>query len=348
VKVKGVYEKRPGVWHYYVSYGGKQIHRRGGKLEAAIRGREKAQDRIDKELTPFPEKPVDPATIAEVVKSYVGAVPRKEPKRAETFAAHLTRLMPERVNMIGEVTLRRYRATRASEGVKDSTINRELLFLAAACRHAKCGAFFDALEKKSRARVFSKEDPGQPDRLSDEDVEAIVAKLPSVYRNPTLLALMTGMRQREILDLTWGEVRGGEVWLPGSRTKSGYPRTVYLAPEAVGLLPRRGKDEELVFRGPEGGGLADNVGREWRRARKAAKLPRVRFHDLRHEWASRYVEAGGTLIELMQAGGWRTLSQVQRYAKAEKARIRETLGVLAKGFGAPARIAVLLPAVSAS
>jgi integrase len=99
------------------------------------------------------------------------------------------------------------------------------------------------------------------------------------------------------------------------------------------------------FAGREGGGLANNVGREWRRARKAAKLPRARFHDLRHEWASRYVEAGGTLIELMQAGGWRTLAQVQRYAKAEKARIRETLAILAQS--AELRIAGVLQKVSA-
>jgi integrase len=348
MKVKGVYEKRPGVWHYYVSYGGKQIHRRGGKLEAAIRGREKAQDRIDKGLTPFPEKPVEPATIAEVVKSYVGAIPRRETKRAETFARHLERLLPERINMIGEVTVRRYRATRTTEGVKDSTINRELLFLAAACRHAKCGTFFDALDKQSRARVFSKEDPDQPDRLSDEDVGAIVEKLPASYRNPVWLALLTGMRQREVLDLTWNEVRANGIRLPGSRTKSGYPRNVGLTDEMRALLPKRREDAALVFVGEDGGALSNNVGREWRKARKAVKLPRARFHDLRHEWASRYVEAGGTLIELMEAGGWRTLSQVQRYSKADKDRIRQTMAALSRNLNRTARIAVVLPAVSAS
>jgi integrase len=350
--MKGVYEKRPGAWFYHVSYQGKQIHRRGGRSEeAAIRGRVKAQDRIDKGLTPFPEEAAKPTTIADVVRAYIEVGPegrpRRETKRAETFAAHLARLLPERVNLISEITLRRYRATRTMEGVKESTINRELLYLAAACRHAKCGTFFDGLKRESRARVYAKEDPGQPERLSDEELGRIVEKLPAAYRKPPWIALLTGMREREILDLPPREVRGNEIRLPGSRTKSGYPRTVYLSAEAVGLLPKREKDEELVFRGPEGGGLANNFGREWRKARKAAKLPRVRFHDLRHEWASRYVEAGGTLIELMEAGGWRTLSQVQRYAKADKDRIRETLAAIAKGVGAPSRIAVVLPAVSA-
>jgi integrase len=357
MRAKGVYLKcRDGdgkeVWYYHVSYQRKQIHRRGGSLQAAIRGREKAQERIDLGLSPFPEKTAKPPTVAAVVQAYVGAQVRREKERAETFAAHLSRLLPERVNLISEITLRRYREDRKKEGrknqgVKDSTVNRELLFLAAACRHAKCGTFFDSLDKKSRPRIYAKEDPGQPDRLSDADVQRIAENLPAVYRNPTWLALLTGMRQQEILGLTWAEVRGSDIRLPGNRTKSGYPRTVFLADEALALLPKRGDDGALVFRGESGGALWNNFGREWRRARKAAKLPTARFHDLRHEWASRYVEAGGTLIELMQAGGWRTLSQVQRYSKAEKARIRETLNALAQSIKSGPRIAPVLLEVSA-
>jgi hypothetical protein len=45
----------------------------------------------------------------------------------------------------------------------------------------------------------------------------------------------------------------------------------------------------------------------------------------KHEGASRFIEAGGTLIELMQQGGWRTLAQVQRYAHADDAHIRKVL-----------------------
>jgi integrase len=353
LRVKGVYLKcrdRDGreVWYYHVSYRGKQVHRRGGSVEAAIRGREKAQDRIDKGLEPFPEKAPEPLTIAVVVTEYIGIPFRREKERAETFAAHLSRLLPEGVNLISEITLRRYRESRKSEGVCDSTVNRELLFLAAACRHAKCGAFFDGLDKKARARIYAKEDPHQPDRLSNADVQRIAENLPSAYRNPTWLALLTGMREQEILGLTWAEVRGSEIRLPGNRTKSGYPRAVYLADDALALLPKRSDGAELVFRGETGSPLWNNFGREWRRARAAAKLPRARFHDIRHEWASRYVEAGGTLIELMQAGGWRTLSQVQRYSKAEKARIRETLSALAQSVRAGARIAPALLELSAS
>jgi hypothetical protein len=46
----------------------------------------------------------------------------------------------------------------------------------------------------------------------------------------------------------------------------------------------------------------------------AAKLDPLRWHDLRHTWASWAVQSGVTLHELMLLGGWRSFSMVLRYA----------------------------------
>jgi integrase len=46
----------------------------------------------------------------------------------------------------------------------------------------------------------------------------------------------------------------------------------------------------------------------------AAKLDPLRWHDLRHMWASWAVQSGVTLHELMLFGGWRSFSMVLRYA----------------------------------
>ena len=90
------------------------------------------------------------------------------------------------------------------------------------------------------------------------------------------------------------------------------------------LLPPRRIDGGSVFRGPDGGTLVLGF-REWRKAAKEAGRPALRFHDIRHEWASRYVEAGGDLISLTEVGGWSSLSLVQRYSRASHDRIRTTL-----------------------
>lgn len=38
------------------------------------------------------------------------------------------------------------------------------------------------------------------------------------------------------------------------------------------------------------------------------------FHDLRHSWASGYVQAGMPLFSLKELGGWETLEMVKKYA----------------------------------
>jgi len=40
----------------------------------------------------------------------------------------------------------------------------------------------------------------------------------------------------------------------------------------------------------------------------------VRFHDLRHTWASWHVMSGTSLQELMELGGWKSYDMVLRYA----------------------------------
>ena len=144
------------------------------------------------------------------------------------------------------------------------------------------------------------------------------------------LLLATAMRKGEALGLRWGEVRGRAILL--TRTKSGKPREVPLTPDALALLPSRppeASDDELVFRGPDGGDLRHSFDRSWRETREEAKLPWLRVHDLRHEAASRYLEAGGTLRELQELGGWSSLELVERYSKATRERIREAMAKMA-------------------
>ncbi len=48
---------------------------------------------------------------------------------------------------------------------------------------------------------------------------------------------------------------------------------------------------------------------------KKAGLFDLRFHDLRHTWASWHRQAGTTCDELKDLGGWKSRSMVDRYAK---------------------------------
>lgn len=122
------------------------------------------------------------------------------------------------------------------------------------------------------------------------------------------LASLTGMRRSEILALRWEhlDLRKKCIVLPTSKTTE-HDRRIPLTPQAIAYL-RRERDEQGVIAGYVCPGHhgdhsrpldPDNVGRTWRRLRELASdgddgvdVTDVRFHDLRHAFASDAVSAG--------------------------------------------------------
>ena len=60
----------------------------------------------------------------------------------------------------------------------------------------------------------------------------------------------------------------------------------------------------------------------------AAGLIGFRFHDCRHTFASRLVNAGVDRYAVQAAGGWKTASMMQRYALLDPRTIRAAVEVL--------------------
>ena len=77
----------------------------------------------------------------------------------------------------------------------------------------------------------------------------------------------------------------------------------------------------------------------WSRLRKAAGVPHVRIHDLRHQYASFLVNGGRTLYEVQQILGHSDPSVTQRYAHLSTASLQEaanSASVAIRGKAAPA------------
>lgn len=147
-----------------------------------------------------------------------------------------------------------------------------------------------------------------------------------------VLAYYSGAREGELMGLEWarlrlqptvrdfatGERRAGVPRAEIVDTKTGDSRILYFPGEAAdvlrSLVPRLSR---YVFASerdaPDVRPIFPRM--RWEAARKAAGIADLRFHDLRHSWAVNYVEEGGTLPQLMIAGGWKSSSQVSRYAK---------------------------------
>ena len=139
-----------------------------------------------------------------------------------------------------------------------------------------------------------------------------------------LTALLTGARRGELFDLVWGAVDLdlGRVTFVGTTTKSGLSRHVPLCTEAQTVLQtwhdqqpaKRQEPEALVFPSPQGGERLDNISTAWGGLVKVAKLTGFRFHDLRHSFASKLVQAGVDLFVVQKLLGHASPIMTQRYS----------------------------------
>lgn len=201
-------------------------------------------------------------------------------------------------------------------------------------RHAIClRGIFTAGGIKAPKLPRSKPAKAKAAWLSIDDADRLIAAYGTHEQPIALMARYTGMRAQEVLQLKRRNVDlarkpYGVVIVRGP--KNGQDRVVPLHPrvrEAIEPLCVLRKPDEHVFRNALGFAYSDTRHKggnpmRWghKRACEAVGLSGFRWHDWRHHWATwalRPIEHGGaglSLRDLQEFGGWKDISQVQRYA----------------------------------
>ena len=124
-----------------------------------------------------------------------------------------------------------------------------------------------------------------------------------------ILAIETGMRRGEIAGMSWEQVDFSAHVVRLKRTKNGDNRIVPLsikAEDALRALPRNISGKVFSFSDSNGLGAA------FARACVRAGIEDLRFHDLRHEAASRFAPTM-PVTSLAKLMGWRSLQMAMRY-----------------------------------
>jgi len=130
-----------------------------------------------------------------------------------------------------------------------------------------------------------------------------------VERQVILLAMLTGMRRGELMGLEPANVYNGRIVLRPNQTKSGKQRGIPLTEEALPLV------EGLPF-----DTTGDRVRGAFEKAREKIGRPDIRFHDLRHCYASLLASKGEALTSIRDLLGHSSLTVTSRYAHADPAR----------------------------
>lgn len=253
---------------------------------------------------------------------------------------------------LGEITLavlEKTRQERKAAGVSDATLNRECGALKSALNRAVEWGLIDENPIKA-AKPIKLDSNGVVRYLSPDEENrllAVLARREEEIRNArergnewrrqrgraeldalidryadhllpmVLVSLNTGMRWGELTTFTWADVdlAARRVTVRGRTAKSKQTRHIPLNTVAHEALLRWQRDVEqgTVFPGRKGDAM-DNVYKSFRSVLSEAGIPEFRWHDLRHSFASKLVQAGVDLNTVRELLGHADIKMTLRYA----------------------------------
>lgn len=178
----------------------------------------------------------------------------------------------------------------------------------------------------ARVKLLQRKDKKTAPRdwLVREQWDKLYAELPSHMKPMAMFAVTTGLRQSNVLNLTWRcvDLKRKVAWVEAQDMKADAALNIPLSKEALHVLTsQEGQHDEFVFtyRGQPikeiktafiSACVRSGVGR----INQDGKYQGFTWHGLRHTWATWHVQNGTPLGVLQKLGGWSDLRMVMRYA----------------------------------
>jgi integrase len=153
------------------------------------------------------------------------------------------------------------------------------------------------------------------------------------------MAIATGMRYGEIMNLHWSDVSfqqgDSAAFVVLRETKNGTQRGVPISAFALEQVKawrtramtgdKMPYPESLLFPSSKDTSRPTSIRTAWRTALRKSKIQKFRFHDLRHTAASYLAMSGATASDISEILGHKDLQMVKRYAHLSKEHITGVL-----------------------
>ena len=235
---------------------------------------------------------------------------------------------------IRELDIDHYKKIRLEAGVKHATINRELGLFRSILNKAKAWGIIKS--EPPKIRTF-KVDNTRTRYLNEDEAQRLVENCEEPLKSIVLLALNTGMRRGEILNLRWTDINLPERFITVRDTKSKKNRHIPMNQQTFDLLHDllRRTPGDYVFPGDKPGShLSGSYVSNWfRKTVRQTEIKDFHFHDLRHTCASWLVMSGIDLTTVQQLLGHQTYQMTLKYAHLSPEHRQYAVDVLARKTG---------------
>jgi integrase len=228
--------------------------------------------------------------------------------------------------LIGEFVSR-----RKKDGVSDTTVRRDLAYLSSMCSTAMRWGWLDTNPVTAFSKRSLKEARPRTRFLSPAEYQALLAEAAYHVRPAIILAVETGLRKEELFGLTIQAIDLPRREIILNQTKSGAPRRVPLSDAAITTIQTviaekdRPRGAAHLFIKADGSRYGD-VKKGFTAACRRAKVIGLRWHDLRHTFASWFVQAGGDLYHLSRILGHSTIQMTSRYGHLRTEDLHAAIG----------------------
>ncbi|HSE58524.1 MAG TPA: site-specific integrase [Nitrospiraceae bacterium] len=331
--------KRGEVWWMRFSYQGKQVRRSTEVTDKKLAKR--IYDKVLGQIAEgkwFERTVGEDKTVKQLLERYLTDHSARNKasmtyRRDKSLANHLLASFGDlTLVQVRPAFLAEYKARRRKEEASPKTINSELTLLSHAFELAMKEwewANHNPVKKVSREKVHNLIERW----LTPEEEKRLLEASPTWLREIILFAIHTGLRQSEILNLQWDRVDLFRRTITLLEQKNRCKDTLPVNATALEILKARARvrsaSTEYVFHNEAHHRRdARDLLRAFYPAMKKAKIERFRFHDLRHTFATRLVQAGVDLYTVQKLGRWKTISMVMRYAHHHPESLRAGIEVL--------------------
>jgi len=289
-------------------------------------------------------------TFREVCDEYLSRWNKKDYKGQMQRVDYWCRLFDDRIMTdIDIFDLREHVDDMIDAGERTTTINRKKAVLSSIYKFALSRGYVD--ENLVRSVVVD-DDTQRRDRvLSDQERQRLIKACQASHWDKlyllVVMAMTTGARKGELMNLRWSDINFKEGTAFLGDTKNGTSRELYLAPVVITELKRHQEvgtglifpsfelpEQPMDFRAAWRAALkASNIsGKDILNADGTVKIERFTFHCLRHGFCSALSDAGKEINQIAKLAGHKSIQTTMRYIHQGRDQKRQIVNELAQAF----------------